>query len=171
MMNKYAYYQGQVDALMKLGFAPEAVYTMLVSHGIDKTAAEAMIKEAIPFLGAIGRGIGSLFAKAAPAVGNLASKAVVAGGSKGVQGAAGGFAGKALGGLSRGMQEFAANPGMAVKGFGKNFGSALFTGQGTGIGGTLGRGTQYAGTASTVKGMFGGGGGQPQQQQMMQPAY
>lgn len=169
MMNKHAYYQGQAEAYVKLGFSPEAVYGILTSQGIDKTAAEELTKKA--FWGFLG----GLAAKAAPKLMGAASAAGKWGAGaagkgmlgQGAQKAIGGVGQRALGGLGKGMQAFSANPVQALKGGASNFAKGIFGAGGQGIGGTMGRGVQYAGTASALAGMMGGG--QPQQQ-MMQPA-
>ena len=54
-MDKFAEYRyrGKADALLALGFASDSVSNVLVHGGMTKEAADAMVKEAIPALGAL----------------------------------------------------------------------------------------------------------------------
>jgi hypothetical protein len=168
------YYRGQAAAFLELGFAPEKIARVLVAEGLSKTAADTMIKEAIPFIGGLlsgakgllGKGLGAI-GSAAPNVGRVMGNAgsrIAASGPGAVRGFFGKQVGQMGGMLSRGMQQFSQAPGQAASGFGKNLLRGAFGagGQGT-LGGMTGRGLNYAATAQGLYGLMGGG-RQPQQQ-------
>jgi len=177
MQKTAQYYVGQAAALLELGFAQEKVARVLVAEGFTKEAADSMIKEAIPFLGAAfaglkglaGRGLGAI-GRAAPAVGKTVGNAAsrVAGpGTGAVRGFIGNRMGQVGNAMSAGMQHFSQAPGQAAAGFGKNLLHGALGARGSGIGGGIGRGLNYGATAQGIYGLLGGG-QQQQQPQMMQ---
>lgn len=164
MLKTAHYYRGKADALVKLGFAPEVVSAALVRAGLEKSAADEMTKEAFF------QWLAGMAGKIAPKITQFGASAAKWGGNApGAKSWLGNMASRAAGGLSKGMQSFSANPAMASKGFGKNLLSGAFTGQGQGVGGTIGQGLNYAqqakGYVDTTRGFFGSN------QQQPQPAY